>query len=83
MRTSRLSNSALGSQAQRVRHLASGIDPRPVSPERPVKSVSTETTFTVDLSRFDDLEAELESLCNSLSSRLKARALLAQQLPSS
>jgi len=66
---------ALGSQAQRVRHLASGIDPRPVSPERAVKSVSTETTFTVYLSLFEDLEAELESLFNSLSSRLKAKSL--------
>lgn len=64
-----------GKDGPRLKNLANGIDPRPVSPERETKSVSSETTFEVDLSRFEDLEPILWRLCEKTSKRLKAQEL--------
>ena len=65
----------LGSQTTMVMNLAKGIDPRPVVADREAKSVSNEITFSQDLSDLEALEAELESLCLELSSRLKAKGI--------
>jgi len=65
----------LGRGAGTIRNLAAGIDPRPVSPDREAKSISSETTFIRDLSSAAELEAELEMLCQKVSARLKAQAL--------
>ena len=61
----------LGKQAKQIQNLATGIDTRPVTTERIVKSISSETTFHADLGTFSDLEAELEVLCLKVSARLK------------
>ena len=65
---------ALGKNASTIRDLAAGIDPRAVTPEREAKSISAETTFVSDLSKLTELEAELEVLCQKVSTRLKAQA---------
>ena len=65
----------LGRRANTIRDLAAGIDPRPVSPEREAKSISSETTFIADLGEAGALEAELEVLCRKVSSRLKTQNL--------
>ena len=61
-----------GAEGLRLARLARGIDERRVSPERETKSVSTETTFDVDISDFRTLEQELYALSRKLSDRLKA-----------
>ena len=65
----------LGRRAGAIRDLAAGIDPRAVTPERDVKSISSETTFIKDLGSAAALEAELEVLCQKVSTRLKAQNL--------
>lgn len=52
-------------------HRVQGDDPRQVVPDRPCKSVSTETTFTRDLSAFDPLAEALRELAGALELRLK------------
>ncbi|OJX70402.1 DNA polymerase IV [Magnetospirillum sp. 64-120] len=61
------------------RHLfamARGQDSRPVTPDRPAKSVSNETTFARDIRGFDDLRAALVPLADKVAGRL-AKADLA------
>ncbi len=53
--------------AQRAR----GEDARAVTPERPAKSVSAETTFNADIRRLDALEAELWPLCEKVALRCR------------
>ena len=65
----------LGRNAATIRDLAAGIDPRPVTPDREAKSISSETTFITDLGTRAELEAELEMLCLKVSSRMKAQTL--------
>ena len=65
----------LGRGAATIAALAAGVDPRPVTPEREAKSISSETTFLRDLSTAAELEAELEMLCQKVSTRLKAQSL--------
>lgn len=70
----------LGKQATQIQELARGIDPRPVTPNAAAKSISSETTFNKNLSRFEDLEAELEALCLKVSTRLKAKDIRGSRL---
>ncbi|PZU87547.1 MAG: DNA polymerase IV [Chelatococcus sp.] len=65
----------VGKDGPRLKNLANGIDPRKVTPDRETKSVSSETTFEVDLARFEDLEPVLWRLCEKTSRRLKAQEL--------
>ncbi|MEK9935610.1 MAG: DNA polymerase IV [Rhodobiaceae bacterium] len=65
----------LGRGAPTIRDLAAGIDPRPVTPDREAKSISSETTFISDLSTQAELEAELEMLCLKVSARMKSQGL--------
>lgn len=64
-----------GKDGPRLKNLANGIDARKVTPDHETKSVSSETTLDVDLSRFDDLEPILWRLCEKTSKRLKAQEL--------
>nr|WP_236841923.1 DNA polymerase IV [Bosea sp. PAMC 26642] len=64
-----------GKDGPRLRNLANGIDARKVTPERETKSVSSETTLDIDLSRFEELEPVLWRLCEKTSKRLKAQQL--------
>ena len=57
------------------RRLARGIDPRKVDPERETKSVSSETTFDADISDFGQLERILWGETETVSARLKQKAL--------
>ena len=68
---------ALGRDAQRLLALARGEDLRPVKTTREAKSVSSETTFSSDLARFDDLRPILWRLCERVSGRLKKAELAA------
>ncbi|HSE77055.1 MAG TPA: DNA polymerase IV [Alphaproteobacteria bacterium] len=60
-----------GALGARLALLAAGEDERAVTPDRPAKSVSAETTFERDLSRLDDLAAVLWPLCEEVAERLK------------
>jgi DNA polymerase IV len=66
-----------GRYAQRVRERAAGIDERPVQADWEEKSVSAEETFETDLADPARLQAELASLADRTSSRLRAKGLVA------
>jgi DNA polymerase-4 len=59
-----------GKFGRRLAHLVQGDDPRRILPDRPAKSISTETTFARDLSDFAALLAELKELALQLEQRL-------------
>ena len=56
-----------------LHELARGRDPRPVVPDREIKSISVEDTFPVDLVDRGRLVAELDLLAQRLAGRLRAR----------
>jgi len=64
-----------GVEGQRLFRLAQGRDARVVTPERDTKSISTETTFEIDLSSMDDLAPVLHRLCEKLAFRLRQASL--------
>ena len=67
----------LGTAAgQRLHDLAQGRDPRPVEPQRAEKSVGTETTFAVDITDRDTLEAVLLDQAHRCAARLRAGGLV-------
>jgi len=68
---------AVGSLAQSLRRLAHGEDPRPVKPDRPWKSLSTETTYAEDLASLAEMRAEVERLARRVAASLQRRGLLA------
>ena len=66
---------AYGSQGIRLSRLSRGLDDRSVSPDRPTKSVSSETTFNEDISDADELVRILWRLSETVSRRLKKAGL--------
>jgi DNA polymerase IV len=64
-----------GASGKRLAGLAHGLDDRPVTPNRPAKSVSAETTFNEDICEADELTRILWRLCERVSTRLKAADL--------
>ena len=60
-----------GAEGRRLWHLAQGIDPRKVAPEKITKSVSAEATFEVDVAAEKDLVPILYALCEKVAARLK------------
>ena len=66
--------------ATRLLELARGIDERPVESERPVKSVSHEETFALDLHGRDDLRSELARLADGVAARLRADGIAARTI---
>lgn len=60
-----------GDWGLRLHDLAHGRDARPVRPERDRKGMSAETTFHVDLTTAEDLEAELWPLCEKLARKAR------------
>src|SRR5215207_1862668 len=71
---------SLGRDAPRLAALARGEDPRPVRPERAVKSLSAETTFETDLRTFEELRPILWRLTERVSGRLKRSSLAARSV---
>jgi DNA polymerase-4 len=64
-----------GAIGGRLAHFARGEDDRSVHPSRAAKSLSAETTFNDDLTRFDALTRQLWPLCEKVSRRLKRNEL--------
>jgi DNA polymerase-4 len=60
-----------GVMGQRLFRLSRGIDDRMLHPNEAAKSVSSETTFIEDISRYDDLVPILRDLSEKVSRRLK------------
>ena len=64
-----------GAGAGRLIALAEGRDDRRVTPDRPVRSISAETTFEEDIAEADRLEGHLWRLAIRVSDRAKAKEL--------
>jgi DNA polymerase-4 len=68
---------AFGRHAPTLRERASGLDDRPVIPDRDEKSISAEDTFPRDLRDTRQLQVELLRLADRTASRLRAQNLTA------
>jgi DNA polymerase-4 len=66
-----------GRYTERVQQRASGIDDRPVVPDRDEKQISAEETFDTDVADHARLRAELLRLADKACTRLRARGLTA------
>ena len=64
-----------GRIGRRLHELASGIDSRRVDPDRPVKSISSETTFDEDTGDADRLIGHLWRMAVGTSDRAKAKRM--------
>jgi DNA polymerase-4 len=69
---------AVGSLADALRRLATGDDPRPVVPDRPYKSSSSENTYNEDLLALDAIRAEIERMARQCAEWLARKELLAR-----
>jgi DNA polymerase-4 len=58
--------------------IARGVDERPVTPDRPRKSLGSECTFATDLSRRADMLAALKPLADEVAEGLQRRGLRAR-----
>ncbi len=67
----------LGDDGRRLWRLAQGIDDRRVSPDRETKSISSETTFDVDVSDREELTRVLLGHCDRVAARLRKAGLAA------
>lgn len=67
-----------GAMGQRLYRLSRGIDDREVHTNDPAKSISAETTFFNDISRYEDLVPVLRSLSEKVAWRLKKNATAGQ-----
>ncbi len=68
----------VGSMADWLMQLARGEDPRPVCPDRPSKSASSESTYAVDLTDLEAIRAEIERMARENAQWLASRRLLAR-----
>ncbi len=69
---------AVGSLAAWLLRLSHGDDPRRVTPERPWKSISAETTYAEDLQEVAAMRAELDRLARRVTASLRKRELRAR-----
>jgi DNA polymerase-4 len=67
---------AVGSQAERLRRLADGIDDRPVVPERPAKSCGNENTFSSDLTDVNEIRQAIHEMARDDAKWLERKGLL-------
>jgi len=67
-----------GKLGQKVWELANGIDPRKIESESTSKSISHETTFSVDIADIHSLRSILMNLTESVASRLRRKSLKAK-----
>jgi DNA polymerase-4 len=70
--------SLFGRDTQRMRDRASGLDDRPVDPERDEKSISAEDTFERDLGDPGVLRAKLSQLADRACERIRKKQLMAR-----
>jgi DNA polymerase-4 len=68
---------AFGKHGRAMRDRASGLDDRPVEPDREEKSISAEETFDKDIREPKELRAQLVHLADRTASRLRAHNLIA------
>jgi DNA polymerase-4 len=69
---------AVGSLAEWLVRLASGIDDRPVEPNRPSKSSSSECTYAHDLIDLDRIREEVAGMARENAEWLQERGLMAR-----
>src|SRR5512140_3071723 len=69
---------AVGSLAATLRRLAAGEDARPVVPDRPYKSSSSENTYNEDLLELDAIRAEIARTARQCADWLVRKDLLAR-----
>ncbi|MBE0619927.1 MAG: DNA polymerase IV [Burkholderiales bacterium] len=69
---------AVGSLAEVLQRLALGNDPRPVVPDRPYKSSSSENTYNEDLLELDIIREEIERMARQGADWLARKELLAR-----
>ncbi len=67
----------LGDEGRRLWRLARGVDDRRVTPERETKSISSETTFEIDVSDRAELTRVVLAHCERVASRLRKAGLAA------
>lgn len=68
----------VGSQADWLRRLSHGDDPRQVQPNRPWKSISSETTYDEDLVDLREVRAEIDRLARRAAASLARKNLVAR-----
>jgi len=68
---------AFGKHGKAMRDRASGLDDRPVEPDREEKSISAEETYDTDIRAASELQTQLVHLADRTASRLRAQKLLA------
>jgi DNA polymerase-4 len=73
-----LLQATVGSLAEWLRRLARGDDPREVTPDRPWKSVSAETTYAEDLRDPAAIHAEIARLAGRVAASLQGKDLRAR-----
>lgn len=75
-----LLRSLVGKQAETLRSLALGLDPRMVQPNREAKSSSSEHTYDTDLTDVARMRTEVERLAGRQAQWLERRALYARSV---
>lgn len=70
--------SALGDRGAELQRLASGVDHRPVKPERATKSISQEETFENDITSMAALEPVIRRQAERVAARLARKGLYAR-----
>jgi DNA polymerase-4 len=73
---SRVLREAVGINADWLRHLADGIDERPVEPNRAAKSSGSENTFSEDLTDPTEIRREIEEMARDAAAWLDRKRLL-------
>ncbi len=69
---------AVGSLAEWLQQLARGEDPREVTPHRPTKSISEESTYAHDLVELDVMRGEIDGMARRVAADLERKSLTAR-----
>lgn len=69
---------AVGNGAEWLRELAMGVDHRAVTPDRPTKSSSSESTYAYDLTDIAQMRLEIDEMARDGAAWLERRGLLAR-----